>query len=345
MSDIDRWLETLENALDPAWEREKLATWKRFLDFQPFTDGFRINKPQSDAKPGEWPKVLVNEAIRDKGKMLLQQLRPVYESTCRKTLAIPAIRCNYGTAVLSSVFEPELCWMDESLDTLPTSRPFEDKSRIDEIIQSGVPDINKGFGKDVFETAEYYKDKLAPYPKLSEFVWIYHPDTQGPVDVMELLWGSEMYIAFYMEPEKVKSMLDVITKTYVVFMEHWDKIIPHKDPVYSVHWARLIKGQIMLRNDSIVNLSPDMYNEFVKPYDEKLMARFGKGAIHSCGHIDHCIDFMTDSKNLTFFNMSQPELNDMKKIHAAAQRNKIILDTPFKDGMAGLDISRGVLIN
>ena len=87
-------------------------------------------------------------------------------------------------------------WMDESLDTLPTTRPFADPAAIDRILDTGVPDMNSGLGKDVFETAEYFRETLRPYPALSDAVWIYHPDLQGPVDILELLWGSEMYIAF-----------------------------------------------------------------------------------------------------------------------------------------------------
>jgi hypothetical protein len=344
-TEITLWLDKLESAVDLDWERRKLDIWKRFLDFKPTKGGFRISTRDGGSQPGEWPKVLVNEAINDMGKMLLQQLAPVYNAACLRTLEIPNIRCNYGTGILASLFGPELFWMDSALDTLPTVKPFGDEAVIDKLLDAGVPSLQTGFGGKTFETAEFFKTAIAPYPKLCEVVWIYHPDLQGPVDIMELLWGSEMYVAFYSNPGKIKAFLDLITRTYIEYMKAWLRIVPEKDAVYFAHWARLLKGHIMLRDDSIVNLSPEMYAEFVKPYDERLLKEFGTGAIHSCGHIDHCVDIMTDSTVLTALNMSQPELNDMKKIHKATVGKGKILDCPYNDEkMKGLKLDKGVLL-
>ncbi|MBN1807691.1 MAG: hypothetical protein JW909_01390 [Planctomycetes bacterium] len=345
MAELNRWLDKLENSLDPDFERRKLSEWKRLLNFESFSTGFRMNDSEGGDAPGEWPSVLVNDAIRSMEQMLLQQLAPVYRASCARTRHVPCIRANYGTGILSSVFGAEMFWMDESLDTLPTTRPFQDPSAIDRMLDAGIPDLLTGLGASVFQTAEYFIEMLAPYPLLKEFVWIYHPDLQGPVDILELLWGSEMYIAFYSEPEKIKAALALITDTYAAFMREWMKIVPERDTGYFAHWHRLFKGHVMLRDDSIVNLSPAMYAEFVKPYDERLLKEFGSGAIHSCGHIDHCIDLMTRSDSLTAFNMSQPEMNDMNKIFAATVGKGILLDTPYDPAtMAGLDLSRGILL-
>jgi hypothetical protein len=88
-----------------------------------------------------------------------------------------------------------------------------------------------------------------------------------------------------------------------------------------------------------------MYAAFVKPRDEYLLGRYGGGAIHFCGKGDHCIELMTDSPNLTAVNMSQPHLNDMRRIHAATVGRGKLLDCHYDEGsMAGLDLSRGVTL-
>lgn len=71
----------------------------------------------------------------------------------------------------------------------------------------------------------------------------------------------------------------------------------------------------MLRNDTLMNLSPEMYVEFIRPRDQRIFDEFGGGAIHFCGHGDHYISHMAEMNGLTAINAAQPELNDMEIIY------------------------------
>lgn len=77
------------------------------------------------------------------------------------------------------------------------------------------------------------------------------------------------------------------------------------------------EGVIMLRDDSAMNLSPAMFEEFVKPYDQRLLDAFGGGAIHFCGRGDHYIDSMCAMPGMHAIAMSQPDYNDMEVIYGA----------------------------
>ncbi len=341
---VTPWLEKLEKAIDLDWERQKLRIWKHLLDFKPVEDCFEVYRSAGGRQPGEWPTIRINDAMADPAKMLLRELQAVNSVVCQRTYHIPNIRSNYGTCILPSLFGAKTFWMEEQLDTLPTNLPMGEAA-IDGILKGGIPDLNNAFGRQVFETAEYFKEALKPYPKLSEVIWIYHPDLQGPIDVVELLWGSELFYAFYDQPERVKAITELVTQTYLRFMKRWMQLIPPRDNACCVHWGRLWKGQVMLRDDSIVNLSNDMYEQFVKPYDERILQELEGGAIHFCGHVDHCIDSLTDSNWLMAINPSQPHLNDMRKIHAASIGKGIILDCPKSRHMAGLDTTRGVVFS
>ena len=82
------------------------------------------------------------------------------------------------------------------------------------------------------------------------------------------------------------------------------------------HWNNLWhKGSIVLRNDSAMNLSPELYEEFAAPYDGRLLKRYGGGIVHFCGRGDHYIEALSNINGLTGINMSQPHLNDMEKIY------------------------------
>ncbi|MFI3207077.1 MAG: uroporphyrinogen decarboxylase family protein, partial [Clostridia bacterium] len=135
------------------------------------------------------------------------------------------------------------------------------------------------------------------------------------LDVLELLWGSDMFYSLYDDPDLVHGLLGLISDTYIKFMEKWYEIYPQtKD--WANHWAGLAhKGTITLRNDSAMNLSSEFYSEFAKPYDAKLLKHFGGGIIHFCGRGDHYIETMSEIEYLTGINMSQPHLNDMEKIY------------------------------
>jgi len=344
--DIAACLEKLETAIDLDWERHKIERWKRVLDFEPLDEPFRASRAMRPAEARDWPAVHVNEAIADPEKMLLQQLGMVYDVVRRRTWQIPNIRCNYGTGILPTLFGAEVFWMDDEIDTLPTTRPLAGEDAIDRLLDRGVPDLDAGFGGEVFATAEYFKEMLAPYPKIREVVWIYHPDLQGPIDVVELLWGSSMFYAFYDRPEMIKAVADLVTETYIRFLKRWFEIVPPRNSgAYMAHWGFLFRGQVMLRDDSIVNLSPEMYAEFVKPYDERILETFGGGAIHACGRIHHCIDKMTDSRHLTAVNISQPELNDLGKILAATVGKGVILNCPADERLLReFDVTRGVVL-
>ena len=344
MPDVNACLEKLELVIDLEWERKKIETYKRSLHFEPFEDGFNMNACDNGEEPGEWPEVGINEAIRDKEKMLIQQLAGPYAAACQRSYQFPCIRCNYGTGCMSSLFGAKVFWMDDELNTLPTTWPLEGDDAMDRLLDAGVPDLNAGFGAQIFETAEYYQEMLAPYPKTREAVWLYHPDLQGPTDVVELLWGSSMYYAFTLEPDKIKAVTDLMCETYIRFLKRWLELAPPRDPEYMAQWGAIYKGQVMLRDDSIVNLSPPMYEEFVKPYDERILDTFGGGGIHFCGRADHCIDIMTDSDRLTVVNMSQPHLNDMKKIYDATVGKGIVLNVRPTDEMREtMDLTRGVM--
>jgi len=344
--DLAACMDRLEAAIDPEWENRKLETWKRFLDFEPFEGGFRFGEATgSGCEHLGWPGIPVNEAIRDPEKMLARQLGMVYRATCRGSHEVPNIRCNYGTGILSSLFGAEVFWMPDELDVLPTTRAFGGGKCLNRLLEAGEPDINAGWGARVFETAEYFTEQLAAYPKLNETVWIYHPDLQGPMDIAEMMLGGELLLAFCDRADDVRAVMELVTTTYIRFLRRWFEIVPPRgDGKYMAHWNRFFKGRVMLRDDSLVNLSPEMYAEFVRPCDQRILDEFGGGAIHFCGKCDHAIGLMSEQRGLTAVNPSQPHLNDVRKLYDATIAKGIVLDTPVKVAdMPGADFSRGLL--
>ena len=313
-------LDDIERRIDPEVEDDLFAQWKAFWNGEITAPVFTPERKKVTAIGTELKKININDALTDVELMLDREL----EDVCRKLSSqnkVLGIRANYGTGIMSSLFGAPIFEMPRHTDTLPTTKPFEDSDKMQKIAERGVPDLYGGFGANVFAFGEYCAEVFKNYPKIQKYVNMYHPDTQGPLDVTDLMWGSDIFYEMYDDPDLVHSVLRTVTDTYKAFMEKWFAMYPN-DRELSVHWAIMFKGNIFLRLDSAVNISVDFYNEFSKPYDRELFDHFGGGCMHFCGKGDHFISSLCEIDSLTGINLSQPHLNDMDKIINAVTTNE-----------------------
>jgi hypothetical protein len=322
---IEPYLEDLENRIDPEAEERLLADWRQFIDGHFNGDIFSPHRSHPIPPGIVWPEILINDALDDPELMLLRELALCSAMLADRSGSIMAVRANYGSSILPSLFGPELFIMERHMNTLPTSRPLPGGAKaIQRLLGQGVPSLTGGLGGKVFEMTRFYLDQFKDYPKISRYVHLYHPDAQGPMDVCEVLWGSTLFNAVYDEPEIVKDFLNLITKTYTAFLRAWFESVPVSRPYaahsnaaqcYAVHWSYLHKGAITLRDDSAMNFSPRMFEEFIAPYDQRLLDEFGGGMVHFCGRGDHYIDILTQMEGVNAIQLSQPAYNRMEKIY------------------------------
>ena len=109
--------------------------------------------------------------------------------------------------------------------------------------------------------------------------------------------------------------------------------------VMNPHWGILYhRGSILLRDDSAMNLSPELYREYALPYDSELLSCYG-GAVHFCGRGDHYVEELSCAEGLYGINLSQPDYNDMEKIYKCTVDKGIKL-LAFNKGTAKKDVSR-----
>ncbi len=317
MSDqLRRCLDDLERRIDPDVEEQLWADHKTFLDGDWPEPLFDPRRTAASAPGIEWPWISVNSAIMDLDQMAMQQFVGCSDCLASGSGSPLTIRANYGVAISSSWFGCDMYLMDPEIDTLPTSMPFNDRDQVAAVIERGIPDVATGYSARVYAMGLIFREILSQYPKIGRYVLPYHPDLQSPIDTAELVWGSDFLLAVYEEPQQVHALLDLMTETYIKGMNLWSDIHPFR-PEINVHWSLMHKGNIMLRTDSGMNLSPAMYDEFVRPYEERCLAALGGGAIHFCGRGEHFIDSMTTLPGLTAIQMSQPHLNDMEQIYRA----------------------------
>jgi hypothetical protein len=315
-------LEDLEARIEPQVEEQLWREWDDFSNDR-FHNGLFTPRRGVAAPPQvDWPEVSINAGLADMEMMALQQYHMCSQQLAEGTGMLMDVRCNYGISIIPLLFGVELFVMDEDTDTLPTSYPLNDIEAIQRLVDAGRPEIRQHYMAKVLEMGAYYAEIAARYPKIGRYVQIYHPDLQGPMDIVEVVWGSSVFYSLYDRPELVKGLLEVVTETYIACMRAWTEVIPYREGG-NAHWGLYHKGNIMLRDDSAMNLSLKMFDEFIRPYDQRLLDVFGGGAIHYCGKGDHYTPALAEMHNLYAIHMSQPEYNDMEAIYTHIADNGI----------------------
>ena len=317
-------LDDIERRIDPETEEDYRNQWKSFWNGTADVPVFRPYRKKVSSPSVEIKNIAINDALSDYELMLDSQLADISGRLSSRSVAL-GMRANYGTGIMSSLFGAEIFIMPRETNTLPTTKTLGSTENIRRLLEKGVPDFYKALGGDALRFGEICAELFRHYPKIERYAEVYHPDTQGPLDLAELLWGGEMFYAMYDEAELVHGFLRLITDTYRGFMDKWYEFFPQRKEI-CVHWGLMHKGAIMLRLDSGMNISEEFYNEFSKPYDRELLDYYNGGCLHFCGRGDHYVPSLCEINSLYGLNIAQPHLNDMSLIlNAVSSTGKRIL--------------------
>lgn len=299
------YLEKLEAILDPDHVARTQELQQRAFAFEPVG-----HVPTMIAYPipdDEWPVYGFQEIFDDPGKMLLHELRDIYAGAKLADDRLYGIRANYGTGIIASIFGCRTVTFD---DSLPIGLSVDDEQRR-RILDDGVPPLRGGPHTNLIEraldTVAYYREQFAPYPKIASLVGSQMLDIQGPFDNATIIWGSNLYYAFYDAPEQLHRLMEIITGTILAVVEEHRRIDGASPYEHGGQWNYL--GGLCVRNDSSVNLSAQQYAEFVQPHDQELLNPYG-GWIHYCGKANWWRTLL-ELSNLKGANPYQGEFYDM----------------------------------
>jgi len=284
----------------------------------------------------EFPRYPSREEFKDPVKMMVNQLaHPLDElvpgvaaSVLLKDDFPLQIQANHGVGIIASVFGAQSKIIGEST---PWVEPLGGVQNVARLLDRGVPSLDTGLLPRVLETMSFYREKLEQYPRCSRAIHIIQPDLQGCVDILHLLWGSGFFLSFYDHSDLVHSLLELIAETYIAVLK---KIQPYTtedagDDCIYLHWA-LCRGKLLLKNDSPIVVSPQMYAEFSRTYDEKILQEFGGGGVHFCGSADHWRQELAHTTGLRCVDFGQPDYNDMDAWYdTLKQRDISIMRLPY----------------
>ena len=148
-------------------------------------------------------------------------------------------------------------------------------------------------------------------------------DTGGPINVaLNLIDVKLFYIALI---ENKEAMHDILNKITLTFLVYYSLIVDaaggiNKMGTISFHmWApEGHKGAVA--DDVCANISPEMFNEFSRPYNSRIFSVYGPGAFHNCGPNPCASEYVKHAPPIKaihlYYDYSKDELENLAEVFA-----------------------------
>jgi len=266
------------------------------------------------------------EAFYDPAKMMFNQLldRVVLGLELGDDSPL-AIRNDHGIIQVGSLLGGK--WKLTE-DNYPWMEHIESREELERIVESSenLELQTSGMVQTSIQTLQFYTETLAEYPVCKKAIQISMPDLQGPMDTAHLLWGNDVFLAFREDSEFLSALLSrVVDAMLALVSKYRPYTVDHLDPIANCQHTYMIPGRLLIRDDTSIMVSPEMYTETIRPHDARLLRKIGKGSIHFCGNGEHLIEPMLEIPDLIGLDLSQPELMNFENIYRKCSAKKVPL--------------------
>lgn len=205
---------------------------------------------------------------------------------------VPAINTGAGTCAMATAFGAE----ETLVSNLYWVKPCITSA--DQIDRLRKPRVTDGRLGQIIEQTRAYAACA------DERLSIRIMDFQSPFTTVEQLLGSEWFFTIvYDDPGRLHSLMDVVTDFAIDFFRAQLAVAgPNACPgSWPVIWFPPCAG-IQMSDDNLVNVSPEVYEEFVVPYNNRIAEAFGGLFLHSCTITDRHVAVLHKLKGLTGLN-------------------------------------------
>jgi len=156
------------------------------------------------------------------------------------------------------------------------------------------------------------KDGLMPrvlaflrHMKENSFLPVGITDCQGPLTTANQLMGYDSLIYLIADyPNAAHELMDKITDATILWVKKQKEVIGEAlDQCFTDQQVFTGKhAGVWFSDDDASLMSAEMYKEFVRPYNSRLLRAFGGGVIHFCGNASHQADNLVHTEGLVAFN-------------------------------------------
>ena len=328
-TELDRLLDLIADHIDPERRRQIDERYLRALYWEEVDRPPLVVREATDSTfklPSPWDgfrRYPYSEAFDSPAAMLQNELiENVVPSLVLGDDGPLAVRNNHGTIQAASALGGRV---EIRGNDYPWVKAVDSRDILKDIAATrGEPDLQAGMLPRSFETLTFYREKLNEHPPLSDAVQISLPDLQGPMDTAEQLWGSSIFYAFHDDEELLGQLLSTVVETTLAVYDRFRELATDRlDPRANAQHGYMIPGRLLIRNDSSIMLSPEMYERSVLPHDARLLHEVGKGAIHFCGNGQHLVDRMLKIPDLLGIDPGQPYLMQIEDIYTRCRERRV----------------------
>ena len=269
------------------------------------------------------------ESFHNPAKMMQNQLLDrVVPGVLLKDDSPLMIRNNHGTIQIASAMG--VPWEMHEED-YPWVKHCDSSDAIRKLLDDNAKnDLTRGVVPQSTETLAFYGEQLSRYPRCREAIQIALPDLQGPFDTANEIWGSDIMYAICDGSELFTELMDRTVDTMLAAYKHYHQFTVNRlHPGASVQHGYVIPGSILIRNDSSILVSGEMYANFVAPYDGRLLTEVGGGSLHFCGNGQHLVDAMLDVPGVLGLDFGQPDIMDIKTIYEKCRQRCVAVTNLF----------------
>ncbi len=324
---LQNLLEHLGDVLDSDRQAKIEDLHRRALNWEP-VDRLPVIVTLPAPRQLRWAPYPHGEVFESPEKMLFNELVYAFNTSIasRDVLGddLPCtIRANFGTVVIASMFGARVEQVD---DNPPWVRHDGDRdTSLEKVLDHDPLDFSKGWCPRVVQMCQFYENVLSDYPELKRLIKVVLPDLQGPFDNLELVVGSDVFSELYTNQDLICKALEAMATAQIGFARHLEPYVSERSDTFSHQHATMIKGRILIRNDSVILMSPQMYRSVVAPHDERVLRELGSGGVHSCGKTDDHVPAFLELPSIRCLDLGQPELNDVDRLYMQLKRRRIPL--------------------
>lgn len=325
--DLDQYLDKLDKAIDPEHVARADQLQKDCWDYGPIDHApYLIGSFDDMSKERshfleDWPVFSYGEVFRDPARMLIDELTPAYEGALLKDDKMFTVRPNYGLGTIPSLFG---CEVLQEGETYPWVRHFDTIDEVRAVVDQGPPEVEGTMVDRVLSAIEFFREKLAQFENLDKTVHITMCDVQGPLNAATECLGPQIFVELYDHPDVIHSFLDLVTDAYIRLALKMKEALS-EDINGGYHFQYRLKGGVRISEDHGLSISPEMYRDFCRPYNERALEPFGGGYILLCGEYMHQLDNILETENLTGLTIWTMNLDDLRKTYEKAKEKKVAI--------------------
>lgn len=232
---------------------------------------------------------------QDKERMLENQLEGMSLTLDTKNDQLPHLEPWHGVGVFAEAFGCPFEWSETDA---PWTRVIVDDLEGLKRLESPKIEDSKML-KMVLDTTEYFVEKTKGQ------IAIGATDTQSPLSTMSLICDvTWMMFDAPEHPDEFHRALSMVTDLIIEFTKKQRALCPKTGTPGHTMWSTSQVDGISLSADMMALVGRDYYEEFGKPYDDRIGKELGGVGMHSCGKWHHNYEMVKSMENLSMIDLA-----------------------------------------